>query len=509
MSRVYRITEGSLTERFHASVSKVQVFAGGFANGKTSALCIKALNVAKDYPGASILLGRSTFPKLNDTLRREFFKWMPPKWRKSFDKKENTLELVNGSTIFFRYLMQQGKNEEQTTSNLLSANYDFIGIDQIDDPQIVHKDFLDLLGRLRGSTEYSGDNKRWPVTGPRWFVCTANPTRNWVYRELIRPLHMYAETGIVSQQLMFDEVSGKPMIELFEGSTYENQDNLAPDYIRSLELAYKGQMRDRYMLGKWGAFEGLVYPQFDQQVHVITHDVVVQYMLKQLRKHVRLKVIEGYDHGLIAPTCYMLAFVDEHGCIFLLDGFYEKEQSPEASARRIKEIRNTYSLLGLDTDSSDVFADPDVFRRKAGNARTVGVTVADMYRDEGVYMVRGNSDIKNGLVKVQSYLNLQRMKQHPISGNFNSPSLYVSSKLDFFSNEITDYYWKRNTSGEYEDEPQGRNDHAMDTIKYMLSDLPQASPVVVPREFMIPAHLTKWSDREVEGQSKDHRRYVR
>ena len=37
---------------------------------------------------------------------------------------------------------------------LLSATYDWIGLDQIDDPGITHKDFLDLLGRLRGDTPY-------------------------------------------------------------------------------------------------------------------------------------------------------------------------------------------------------------------------------------------------------------------------------------------------------------------------------------------------------------------
>jgi hypothetical protein len=33
---------------------------------------VKALQLAKDYPGSNGLIARSTFPKLNDTIRKEF-----------------------------------------------------------------------------------------------------------------------------------------------------------------------------------------------------------------------------------------------------------------------------------------------------------------------------------------------------------------------------------------------------------------------------------------------------
>ena len=70
----FRLSRDSLQDKFFASKSKVQIFAGGFANGKTAAVCIKCIKIAKDYPGANILMARSTYPKLNDTLRKEFLK---------------------------------------------------------------------------------------------------------------------------------------------------------------------------------------------------------------------------------------------------------------------------------------------------------------------------------------------------------------------------------------------------------------------------------------------------
>ena len=85
----FKLTRGSLQERFLSSRGKVQIYGGGFANGKTATACIKALRIAMDYPGANILMARSTYPKLNDTLRKEFLKWCPDDWIRSFPKSAN------------------------------------------------------------------------------------------------------------------------------------------------------------------------------------------------------------------------------------------------------------------------------------------------------------------------------------------------------------------------------------------------------------------------------------
>jgi len=176
---VFNLECGGLQEQFLKSKAKIQIYGGGFANGKTATSCIKAIELAQMYPGSNGLIARSTYPKLNDTIRKEFLKWCPEDWIKSFPRSQNasnTCTLNNGTTINFRYIQQQGKSTgEATTSNLLSATYDWIIVDQMEDPEIVHKDFLDLLGRLRGMAKYVGDDPTMPRTGPRWFIITTNP----------------------------------------------------------------------------------------------------------------------------------------------------------------------------------------------------------------------------------------------------------------------------------------------------------------------------------------------
>jgi phage terminase large subunit len=479
MTTAYKIRQGSLQERFFKSRAKIQFYGGGFANGKTSAVAIRALELARDYPGGNFLLARSTYPKLNDTLRKEFLKWCPAGWIKQKSEKPNNVVLTNGTTINFRYLEQQGKSNESTTSNLLSATYDLIIVDQMEDPEINHKDFLDLLGRLRGMTRYQGSDPTMPNTGPRWMLLTSNPTRNWVYHELIKPLHDY-KAGRRNTKLLLDQDTQEPMIELFEGSTYENKDNLEPDFIKTLEAAYTGQMKERFLMGKWGAYEGLVYPQFDDQMHMIPQEMMHEHVARLRMGYVQPTIIQGYDYGQSSPSCYLIGLIDQQGFIYIVDGFYQADMQIHHQANAIKEIRNKWGWTTQHEQSSDLFADPQIFKKTSATKTLVGQSVSDMFGEENVIMRRGNNDILSGIVKVRQYLTVNENRIHPLFGTAMSPKIMFSSHLEFISNEFSSYRWKKNTSGETEEVPVDRNDHAMDTIKYILSEAPPLGKVIVP-----------------------------
>ena len=471
-----------MQDRFRHSRSKVQLVGGGFGNGKTAGACIKALSLAKDYPGCNGLIARSTYPKLNDTIRKEFMSWCPKEWiKRSYTKDDNSVYLTNGSVINFRYVSQKGMNTESTTSNLLSATYDWIIVDQLEDPEFVHKDFMDLMGRLRGSATYTGSDTTMPKQGPRWFIGTLNPTRNWCYRELIKPMHDYAR-GIINPKLLclVDDdarpikVDGKPvpMVELFEGSTYENVENVGKDYIAGMASVFTPTMYKRFVLGEWGALSGLIYPQYDEPTHLLSHADVVEYLRQLRRSGYEPNWIEAYDHGLRVPSCYQLAFVDDDGNIFILDGFYNAEQPMAVSAAKREAILDSYDI---DIDNLPATkADPALFRRTAGGKLKVGTTVAGMYQqDHNWRMSPGANDIGSGIMKVSQYLAPVPRHEHPLTGMANAPYLYVSDKNDWWHNEITEYYWKKNGSGDETDIPNDRNDHAMDTTKYLLTDRPK------------------------------------
>lgn len=497
----YNLIDPSVQYDFHVSRKKVQVFGGGFANGKTTALAIKALKLAKDYPGSNGLLARETYPKLNDTLRRVFMHWCPTSWiARKPTQDDNTCYLKNGSAINFRYLSQRGRSKDDgsSTSNLLSATYDWIGVDQIEDPGIIYKDFLDLLGRLRGDAVYQGEEEddTMPLTGPRWLMVTANPTHNWFYKLIVKPYLLWLKTGQFSKDLLIDGDTKLPLLEVYESDTYANSSNLAADYIKTLESTYKGQQRDRYLLGKWVAFEGLVHPDFDPIIHTMTREFAENYLDFCLQQYVQVQGLEGYDFGITSPTCYLLAFVDHIGRVIVLDGFYEPNYSYDLHPQRIRDIRARYA--GKLKYKSRIWADPAIFRKAviAGRKET-GSTVAKLLEDLGIYMKPANNDIMTGIPKVNSYLNGKSGIVHLTNGQDVGPLMYFVEDLEFIDTEFSSYYWKQSPTGDRIDEPMDSNDHAMNTLKYMLADLPEISKIVMPQDKLPPKWLF-WHEADTD-----------
>jgi hypothetical protein len=496
---LYRLRKGTIQYGFNKSRAKMQVFGGGFGNGKTTALVIKALQLALDYPGSNGLLARATYPKLNDTVRKEFLKWCPSEFIKRRPTVEdNTAILTNGSVVNFRYIAQRGKQREDgsTSSNLLSATYDWIGVDQIEDPEIAHKDLLDLLGRLRGQTPYraSGDeDPSLPSSGPRFIMLTSNPSPNWFFREVVQPYQIWKRSGIKTEKLIVDVDTGLPIMELFEGSTYTNEENLPRDFIKGLEAAYKGQMRDRFLLGQWAAYEGLVHPGFDRQKHFMQYEVLMEYLERLKMRHVQVKALECFDFGLTSPSAYLYGFINDFGQVFFIDGFYEPDYDYRQQAAHIKKIRAKYAHYI--TREDDIYSDPALFKRiMVAGRKNTGETVAKLFEEEGIDLIPASNHILPGITKVNAYLNgypgFTRIDNKPSADEEGAPLLYFNENLLFIEEEITAYYWKKHTiSGKNLDEPMDTNDHAMNALKYGLAHRPMPSAIVQPKDKLPPAWM--------------------
>jgi phage terminase large subunit len=524
----YKVIKGSIQHQFGLLRTKVQMFGGGYGNGKTAAAIVqKALPIAMAYPGCNILIARSTYPKLNDTIRKEFLKWCPKKWIKSFPlskNSDNTCTLVNGSMINFRYIAQQGKGTadgEQTTSNLLSATYDLIIVDQMEDPEITEKDFDDLLGRLRGSAKYEGSDPTMPLTGPRWFVMCVNPTRNWVYRRLVEPYIKYQKTGIIDDNLLckryprghekqdqpiLDE-NGKPelLMGMVEGSTYTNSHNLDAGFIETLESTYRGQMRDRFLYGEWAAYEGLVHPAFDITTHSIPRRTLLDYLSQLYTEGYQPRYIEGYDYGMVVPSCYLLAFVDQYKNVCVIDGFY-KTGNEMSIAKQQEEISRLRELYGVPEDNV-VRADPAIVRKTATQRNSMSKSIAQLFKEGSfpVSMRGADNSVLSGLVKVNAYLEPKSAHVNPFTGLRGGPNIYFATELQFLEHEFTSYYWKMDNTGKRVDEPIDKNDHAMNTIKYMLASEPDLA--YFRKQQVAPVHLTHWIESDIPSVSSKGHRY--
>lgn len=492
-SKTFEFDEADNPDQLYFFESKKEVagFTGGYGNGKTAVLGLTAITIASQYEGARVLVGRATRPKLEDSTKPELIKWLPSDWVESWpsERRNNIKFKHTNSTIEFRHIRQEGKGKGEEQSNLLSATYDAILVDQMDDPEFGYKDFEDLIGRLRGNAKYIGDDPSMPRFGPQYFRFTANPTRNWLFREIVNPYFIYKKSGIITQRLFHNEETRQPIVEVFNAPSSANVKHTGKGYITRMSIVFRGAMRKRFILGAWDAYEGLIYPDYDHAVHVIEHVRLQEHIAHMIIKG-EMGLVECYDYGQASPSCYMLAFVDTEGNIFVVDGFYRPNYRIKDQADEIKRIRDAWKILPRDP----IFADPDIFKKKQGGKNEVAIAVASIFEECGILMQRGNNDIDSGIEKVSSYLQIDKMHKHPITGNYGAPREFFSSKLEFFDNEISDYYWNKNTTGQNVDKPRGVNDHAMDALRYMHTRRPKVMGMLPTKFKLLNPGIFAWHE---------------
>ena len=96
---------------------------------------------------------------------------------------------------------------------------------------------------------------------------------------------------------------------------------------------------------------------------------------------------------------------------------------------------------------------------------------------------------------------------HTVTGERPGPLLYVADELPWFQDEVMGYYWKRDTQGKNIDEPVDHNDHAMNTIKYMLSKLPDPSEIKIPED-TLPPSWTYWQEMSMDEYQRSRQRSI-
>ena len=166
------------------------------------------------------------------------------------------------------------------------------------------------------------------------------------------------------------------------------------------------------------------------------------------------------------PSAYGFTFTDSEGNITLLDGYYDKEKQLDHIAKEIIKVRDTYQYS---KPTATLISDPAIFKRTVMKDFETTSIADELFNHFGIRCTPAHNDIITGIAKVTQYLELSKAHQNPYTGNFNAPHFYVSDKCQWFIDEITDYYWKKDKNDDNVDLPQDKNDHAMDMLKYLLT----------------------------------------
>lgn len=228
-----------------------------------------------------------------------------------------------------------------------------------------------------------------------------------------------------------------------EFMTWEDNPFLAKKEIELLECALDKSSLDSRRFGRFSEGQGLVYPEFDESVHVIEPFTIPA----------DWQDVISIDPGLNNPLSAHWYCVDWDGNVYVVAEHFAAGKDVEYHAQAIHSIS---AGLGWKTDSKGrVRALID----SAANQRTLASakSVSELFSERGILVNPNvNKDVFAGISRVKSFL-----KKDNGEGN-----LYIFSNCVNMIEEFKGYFW---ASG---DTPVKRDDHCMDELRYYLMTRP-------------------------------------
>jgi PBSX family phage terminase large subunit len=246
---------------------------------------------------------------------------------------------------------------------------------------------------------------RCSVNGSKlWFNCNPEHPRHWFYSEWI------------------SKADGKNALYLH--FKMEDNPSLSPKVLARYRAQYSGAFFERYVLGKWVAAEGAVYPMFSEKKHVFARP-------PQLTRYVI-----SCDYGTVNPASFGL-WGEHGGCWYRLREHYHSGRRTGVQ-KTDEEYADALEALAGGRIIEAVVVDP-----------SAASFMACLRRRGGWNVVPAKNDVADGIRTVAAALHAGKIKIH-------------KSCADTLR-EFALYRWNLNAAG---DAPVKENDHAMDDIRY-------------------------------------------
>lgn len=369
--------------RFIQSEAKEVLYSGAFGTGKSRGLCYKVCRHAS-IPNNVVGLCRKTRVSLMRTTLRTLL--LPdgtrppvlPLGSYEHHKSDSIIELHGGGCI--QYF---GCDSPETVA---SMNLGACGVDE--GIELDEDEYTMLLGRIRMDVDP------------------------------IRPLFTATNPGPPSHFLhdrFFKEQS--PQREAIHTTAYENF-FLPHDYLETLSKL-TGVRHQRYVLGKWIAFEGLVYDMFNRDLHVRHRD----------RSEFHTFYL-FFDEGYVNPAVLLFVGEDGDGRLHVLDEVYE---------RRMLQDKVVEHAMAYNPDGGCI-----------GDPSAAGLIAA--MNNKGLSAIGADNDVFNGI---------RALQQRLASVQDGRPRYSLEPHCSNHLLEFESYVWD-----EEKDRPVKELDHSMDAARY-------------------------------------------
>lgn len=280
------------------------------------------------------------------------------------------------------------------------------------------------LGRIRGMTAWGAYINEASMANEAVFDeiksrCSGDGARLLMDTNPDRPDHWLKRDYI-------DKADGKTIVEF----SWKLDDNtfLSERYRDSIKASTpSGMFYDRAINGAWASADGMVYPDFDQQIHYIPFSQV------PLEKIVRWFV--GVDFGWEHYGAFVLMGKTEDGRYYLVQEWATQHQHIDRWVEIARSIKAQRGDINFYCDG----ARPDYVQE---------------LRKTGIRAIYARKDVVAGISEVASLYKQRRL-------------FIVQENAPRFVQEIYGYVWKPGA-----DEPVKTNDDVQDAVRYAIySDL--------------------------------------
>lgn len=230
----------------------------------------------------------------------------------------------------------------------------------------------------------------------------------------------------------------------YEFMEWADNPYLDKEEVDALTKTLSEEQLDSRRYGRFKANAGLVYPEFDPNIHVLKEPFAVPCEWQDTI---------SIDPGLNNPLAALWFAVDYDSNVYVVAEHFEAGQDVEYHSKKIKEISDA---IGWKRDS---YGRINALIDSAANQKTLSSlkSVTELFTERGINVnPKVNKDIFSGIQRVKQYLKV----------NDGKTKLYIFPSCVNLIRELKTYRWG------YGDNPKKVDDHAADCLRYYIMTKP-------------------------------------
>jgi phage terminase large subunit len=399
------------------------MLSGAVRAGKSVSGCQEGIKLSFKWNGNTGAIVRNALTELKRTTQDTFFrifgctseniKFHP--LVRSWNKQEQKLVFVNGSIVYFIGI--------ENWSVLKSIELGWVFVDE--GIEIKSSALKFLRTRL---------NKKMPYPDyDQYFFTATNPgdESHILYQWFIK----IPETA--------EEIEERKKFWCNYTTSYDNI-YLTDSYKAEID-SWKSdkEFHDRYAMGKWGRFKGLVYKEYEDDIYMVKPENYENFMNRILPNR---EIYTATDWGFQNPAAILFFGITGDGDVVLFDEIYETgKTNPD-----LRELyKNKSKFYGIEPEMN--YCDP--------------AEPSDIkeFTDNDIPSVKANNEIEAGIKKVKEYL---RLKAN------GSPKFFIFERCIKTRREFGLYRRPDEDDVKVDknvpEKPIDKDNHAMGCLRYFL-----------------------------------------